>query len=100
MYGQRFYPELNRKEGIHLRRITLLERPQCSLCEEVYVWLTLYQDDYGFEVERKNIEDDDRLHEIYAMSIPVVRIAGNEHELTARELDLASLESFLKNSFS
>lgn len=48
-------------------------RPQCVLCEEGYQTLKLVQQDIGFQIKIVNIEEDNHLHEQFALMIPVVQ---------------------------
>ncbi|SIS43357.1 glutaredoxin family protein [Salimicrobium flavidum] len=58
--------------------VTLYTRKNCPLCEEVKVWIDFLKDDYEMEFREKDIEEEDRLHEAYALKIPVVIINGKE----------------------
>ncbi|SDX99064.1 MULTISPECIES: glutaredoxin family protein [Salimicrobium] len=61
-----------------MNEITLFSRNNCPLCEEVKVWIDLLAYDYSFEFREKDIEEDDDLHEKYALQIPVVHVNGEE----------------------
>ncbi|MGM8215264.1 glutaredoxin family protein [Bacillaceae bacterium W0354] len=73
-------------------------KPNCKLCDEAKVLLLSLQAEYGFDIIEQNINDDEELLEKYFIEIPVVRI--NQAELTAAELDLYTLESFLNTHFA
>ncbi|MCM3612428.1 glutaredoxin family protein [Planococcus sp. MERTA32b] len=56
--------------------LTLYTRPNCPLCEEAKLMLTLIQEDFPVEYGEVNIEEDDRLHEKYMLMIPVLEKDG------------------------
>lgn len=59
-----------------LKKVTFYSRSDCPLCEEGLLTLKLVQEDVPFEIEVRDIEEDDMWHEKYMLMIPVVE----EHE--------------------
>ncbi|TDQ36988.1 glutaredoxin family protein [Aureibacillus halotolerans] len=57
--------------------IILYSRPSCALCEEAEAMLTLLQKEYTIDSQVVNIEKDERLHEAYQLSIPVLELNGS-----------------------
>lgn len=60
-------------------RVRFLTRSGCHICEEAGAELDLLLEDFpGVEVERVDIESDDRLHREHLERIPVVEVDGRE----------------------
>lgn len=57
-------------------KIMFYSRPDCPLCEEGLHTLKFVQEDIPFQLEVKNIEEDEALHEKYMLMIPVVEANG------------------------
>lgn len=57
-------------------KIMFYSRPDCPLCEEGLHTLKIVQEDIPFQIEVKNIEEDEALHEKYMLMIPVVEANG------------------------
>lgn len=60
-------------------QITLYSKPECQLCEEVKADLLSVQDQFGFTLFERNIEEDPELFARFRYLIPVVDI--EEHPL-------------------
>ena len=58
-------------------QLTFYGRPNCALCEEGKRILALVAEDVALDVTYINIEENDELHEIYLIMIPVV-VKGEE----------------------
>ncbi|WP_347862427.1 glutaredoxin family protein [Salimicrobium sp. PL1-032A] len=61
-----------------MNEIILYKRAACPLCDEVEIWIELLKEDYILEYREQDIESDDRLHEKYALEIPVVFVNGEK----------------------
>jgi thiol-disulfide isomerase/thioredoxin len=61
---------------MELKKVMFYSRPDCPLCEEGLLTLKLVQEDVPFDIEVKNIEEDEMLHEKYMLMIPVVEENG------------------------
>lgn len=46
------------------------------MCDDARMMLKLVQEDVPFQIEERNIEEDDQLHEKYMLMIPVVEYQG------------------------
>lgn len=55
-------------------QITLYSKPECPLCEEVKADLLSVQDQFGFALFERNIEEDPELFARFRYLIPVVDI--------------------------
>ena len=70
-------------------RITLYGRPECHLCDEARAVLERVRNEVPFDLEERDIEDDDDLFRRYLERIPVVAIDGEEaFELFVDEAEL------------
>ena len=74
---------------MELQKVIFYSRPDCPLCEEGLLTLKLVQEDVPFEIEVKNIEEDDALHEKYMLMSPVVE--ENEKMIQYGRLDYVTL---------
>ncbi|MGM9950590.1 MAG: glutaredoxin family protein [Lysinibacillus sp.] len=74
---------------MELKKVTFYSRPDCPLCEEGLLTLKLVQEDVPFDIEVRNIEEDDMLHERYMLMIPVVE--EREKIIQYGRLDYATL---------
>lgn len=57
-------------------KIQFYTRPNCSLCEEARLMIQLVSDDMELEIEEINIEDNNQIHELYMIRIPVIERNG------------------------
>ncbi len=58
--------------------VTVYSRPQCHLCEEAVGVLSRLQGEMGFELQQRDITDDEALHRAYFERVPVVLLDGDE----------------------
>jgi MFS family permease len=75
------------------RRVTLFERPDCGLCDEVRGVLRRVGRGHELEVERVDIEADAALLDRYALRVPV--LASDGRELDAAGLDEGAIARWL-----
>lgn len=60
-------------------KVRLYERPDCHLCEQALEQLeALRAEGLSFEIERVDIESDDRLLRRHLERIPVIEVDGDE----------------------
>ena len=52
--------------------ITFYHRPNCWLCDKAEEMLNGLVQQYGVNVTRVNIDDDDELYDLYRYDIPVI----------------------------
>ena len=57
-------------------KIQFYTRPNCGLCEEARLQLSMVAEDIELEIEEINIEEDDAAHEKYMLRIPVIESKG------------------------
>ncbi|MHB8241367.1 MAG: glutaredoxin family protein [Solirubrobacteraceae bacterium] len=58
--------------------LTVYSKPGCHLCEEAMVALKGLQGEFSFELDERDIGDDEELHRAYFERIPVVELDGEE----------------------
>ena len=58
--------------------VTLYGRPGCHLCDDARVALERVRAEVPFELEERDITQDDALHRAYLVRIPVVCVDGEE----------------------
>ena len=66
----------------------------CALCDEAEALLQLFQRDYPFEIEKRDIYTNDIWLERFHLNIPVIEMNGDF--LDCETLNYETLESFLK----
>ena len=58
--------------------VTVYSKPDCHLCEEAVGALRALQPELGFELQERDIRDQDSLHRAYFERIPVIALDGEE----------------------
>jgi glutaredoxin len=58
--------------------ITVYSRPGCHLCEDAMTSLRRLRPELGFELQERDILEDDALHRAYFERIPVIALDGEE----------------------
>ena len=58
--------------------VTVYSKPDCHLCEEAVQALRALQPELGFELQERDIRDQDSLHRAYFERIPVIALDGEE----------------------
>ncbi|HLR89288.1 MAG TPA: glutaredoxin family protein [Atopostipes sp.] len=79
-----------------MQKVIFYTKDVCSLCDDAYALLKMYQRDYQFEIEERDIYTNDAWLEEYQLLIPFVQI--NETTLNCEELNIVSLEEALKEN--
>jgi glutaredoxin len=69
--------------------VLLYGRPGCHLCDEARARLEALRAEIPFELEERDIEDDESLHRRYLERIPVVVVGGEE----VLELDFTEVQA-------
>lgn len=69
-------------------------KENCSLCEEAYTLLKMFQHDYQFTIEKRDIYKNDDWLEKYQLLIPVIEI--KDKLLTCEEMHYDKIEALLK----
>jgi glutaredoxin len=75
--------------------VTVYSKPDCHLCEEAVEALRALQPELGFELQERDIRDQDSLHRAYFERIPVIALDGEE--LCESFLDEALLRERLES---
>lgn len=72
-----------------MRHVVLYTRPGCCLCDEARAVLERARDRHRFDLQERDIEQDEALLRAYLERIPVVTIDGVEaFELAVGEAEL------------
>ena len=71
-------------------KLILLYREYCSLCKEMLVELKKYQQQYSFDIEIKDIDNNEDLLPQYDELVPVL-LNENNMEICHWHLDTAAL---------
>ncbi|GIP65259.1 hypothetical protein J32TS6_38140 [Virgibacillus pantothenticus] len=66
----------------------------CPLCDEAKWMLEMFQDEYGLQVEERDIYTNDQWLEQYQLIIPCIQVNGEI--LDASQLSWESLKKFLE----
>jgi glutaredoxin len=61
------------------RRVTLVTRANCHLCEQAASVLARLQAELGFALETVDVDADERRRAEYSDRVPVILIDGKEH---------------------
>ncbi len=61
-----------------MKAVTVYGRPGCHLCEDAIALIERVRGRVAFDLETRNIEEDDALLRAYLERIPVVVIDGEE----------------------
>ena len=67
------------KKGPAERRVTLVRKPGCHLCDDAQEVVERVCADLGVRWEAKDITEDEELHRAYWEQIPVVLVDGAQH---------------------
>ena len=58
--------------------VTVYSKPDCHLCVEAIETLRRLQQEFGFELEERDISAEEALHRAYFERIPVIVLDGEE----------------------
>jgi hypothetical protein len=72
-------PLFRRKAEPRERRVTLIRKPGCHLCDDAEVVIGKVCGELGVPWEQRDITEDQALHDQYWEQIPVVLIDGEQH---------------------
>jgi len=79
-----------------MSKVTLYTKEVCPLCDDALALLLIFQQKYSFEIEQKDIYQNEEWLERYHLRIPVIEI--DCHQIDVQEINYASLEMFLKSN--
>ncbi|MFC9931509.1 glutaredoxin family protein [Streptomyces sp. NPDC127190] len=72
-------PLFRRKTGPRERRVTLIRKPGCHLCDDAQTVIEKVCGELGVPVEYRDISQDPELYDRYWEQIPVVLVDGEQH---------------------
>ncbi|GAB3801123.1 glutaredoxin family protein [Virgibacillus kimchii] len=78
-----------------MQKVIFYTKEICSLCDDAKALLLMFQREYPFELEERDIYTKDEWLEKYQLLIPYVQI--NDSALNCEELNIDSLEQLLKD---
>jgi glutaredoxin len=78
-----------------MRRVTVISKAGCHLCEKVEDAVRRLSDRRDIEVTVLLIDDDPSLHDRYWLTVPVVRVDGRD-VFDARQMSLGDYEGKLE----
>lgn len=58
--------------------VTIYGKPDCHLCDQALAVLERLARERSFDIEQRDITEDDRLHRAYFERIPVIVLDGQE----------------------
>lgn len=81
-----------------MEKVILYTKEVCSLCEDAEALLEMFQNDYDFEIEKRDIYKNDEWLEKYHLVIPVVEVNGIQ--LDCEHVDYFTMEKTLKENLT
>ncbi|WP_010098444.1 glutaredoxin family protein [Ornithinibacillus scapharcae] len=81
-----------------MEKIILYTKEVCSLCEDAEALLEMFQNDYEFEIEKRDIYTNDEWLEKYHLLIPVVEVSGIQ--LDCEHVDYFTIEKTLDENLT
>jgi glutaredoxin len=78
-----------------MQKVIFYTKEICSLCDDAKALLLMFQREYPFELEERDIYTNDAWLEKYQLLIPYVQI--NDSTLNCEEINIDSLEHLLKD---
>lgn len=79
-----------------MEKVILYTKETCSLCEDAEALLEMFQNNYVFEIEKRDIYTNDEWLEKYHLLIPVVEVNGIQ--LDCEHVDYFTMEKTLKEN--
>ena len=77
-------------------KVIFYTKENCSLCDDAAALLSMFQHDYFFEIEERDIYTKDEWLEKYQLLIPYVKI--NDTTLNCEQFNMDNLEQALKEN--
>lgn len=81
-----------------MKTVLFYTKETCSLCDEAAALLKMFQNDYAFKIEIRDIYTNDNWLEEFQLLIPVVEVDG--HQLNCEEIGFDALNDFLNKHIS
>lgn len=73
-----------------MKQVIFYTKEVCSLCEDALALLLIFQREYNFKIEERDIYTNDEWLEKYHLRIPVVEINGQQ--IDCEEMSFDALE--------
>ncbi|GGA67458.1 glutaredoxin family protein [Ornithinibacillus halotolerans] len=80
-----------------MNKVIFYTKEICSLCDDAEALLEMFQQDYEFEIEKRDIYTNDAWLEEYQLLIPLLDINGIK--LDCEHVDYYTMEKTLKENF-
>lgn len=77
-------------------KVYFYTKENCSLCDDAEALLEMFQQDYEFEIEKRDIYTNDDWLEKYHLLIPVITI--KEIELDCEHVDYGTLQRTIEDN--
>lgn len=77
-------------------KVIFYTKNNCSLCDDAAALVSMFQHEYKFELEERDIYTNDTWLEEYQLLIPCVEIGGTR--LDCEQLNMDTLEQVLKDN--
>jgi len=81
-----------------MKTIIFYTKDNCSLCDDALSILSLFQQDYFFEIQFRDIYSNDDWLENYQLLIPVIDINGEQ--LNCEQMSYENIENLLKKFYT
>jgi glutaredoxin len=78
-----------------VQKVIFYTKEVCSLCDDAKALLLMFQREYPFELEERDIYTNDEWLEKYHLLIPYVQI--NDSTLNCEEINIDALEQLLQD---
>lgn len=75
-------------------KLIFYTKNQCTLCDEALDILSLFREDFSFDIEYRDIYTNDEWLETYQLLIPVIDINGEQ--LNGEQISYENIERLLK----
>ncbi|WP_047984110.1 glutaredoxin family protein [Ornithinibacillus californiensis] len=77
-------------------KVILYTKEICSLCDNAEALLEMFQNDYEFEIEKRDIYTNDEWLEKYHLLIPVIEVNGIQ--LDCEHVDYDTMNNTLRDN--
>lgn len=76
-----------------MKKVIFYTKEDCLLCDEAFMYLETLQHLHSFQLEVRNIYENDLWLEKYHLTIPVIEI--NHQQLLGNDMSLVNIEQFI-----
>lgn len=78
-----------------MREFILYTQPNCGLCTDAEIQISLAQEDVNFNVEQINIQKNDALNELYCLRVPVLMDKSTETIIQEGQIDFVTIIDYM-----